>query len=520
MVLSPRERMEAVINARVDGGNVQRYKTGSGGEAPGRGGLPAAILGRERLTLWHHLRAARALIVCEAVLLGSLLLFDRPLIRGDAVAYFMWTASFGKDFDMDLQNQAERFGPLNTYMALPNPRTGHYASVFAWGQGVLLLPAFWAARALDQLPFMRVNDDWFLAQQAYPFAYSLTAMVEVNLLTLVTAALAYGMARRFDASPVAAAVAGLATVWGTPLYYYTTIQPLYSHASATFTHTLALFLFFRALCSASAQTSRWSWLLTGLAFGLAALTRWQLAASFAVAACVLIFRREWAGLGWMALGFGGIAWHIPYTFSWMFGSPLAVPMEASEAQSGFLSLPRYFVPVLFSDQRGLFVWSPIIGLGLAGVFRLFRRRRVVALTLGGVFVAQALVNSGVRDWWAGESFGMRRLTEVYPVAAVGVAALLTVAGDLWQSGETKARVLGGALYAGVGTTALYGLALIVAHLVFGYFTHPSFGFVTQPMFDTASNVLRFFFFAPPKFHLIWPMMEHHFGPWAWTWPGP
>ena len=55
------------------------------------------------------------LILLEAMLLLSLLVLDRPLIRGDAVAYFMWTASIGRDLDMNLENQAERFGELNTY---------------------------------------------------------------------------------------------------------------------------------------------------------------------------------------------------------------------------------------------------------------------------------------------------------------------------------------------------------------------------------------------------------------------
>ena len=106
------------------------------------------------------------LAVGLALLLLSLFIFDRPLIRGDAVAYYMWTASIGKDFDMDLANQAQGFGPLNTYMAFFNSQTGHYASVFAWGEGVILLPSFWAAQLLDRLPAMRVNDDWFISLQA------------------------------------------------------------------------------------------------------------------------------------------------------------------------------------------------------------------------------------------------------------------------------------------------------------------------------------------------------------------
>ena len=49
-----------------------------------------------------------------ALLLASLMIFDRPLIRGDAVAYYMWTASSGKDFDKDMAKQEQRLGTRNT----------------------------------------------------------------------------------------------------------------------------------------------------------------------------------------------------------------------------------------------------------------------------------------------------------------------------------------------------------------------------------------------------------------------
>src|SRR5260370_42524612 len=177
---------------------------------------------------------------------------------------------------------AGRIGSQNTYMVFPYALTWHYASVFAWGEGGILLPSFWAARLLDRLPAMRVNDDWFLQLQAYPFAYSLLAMLEVNALTVISAGVIYGAARRLDLSGRAALIAAVAAVWATPLYYYTTIQPVYAHAGATFAHTLGIGLFIWAGTAAHAPQGGgrgWQYGLAGLALGLAALTRWQLALS-------------------------------------------------------------------------------------------------------------------------------------------------------------------------------------------------------------------------------------------------
>lgn len=458
-----------------------------------------------------------ALLATEVALLASLLVFDRPLIRGDAVAYFMWAASLGKDFDMDLTNQAEHFGALNTYMAQFNPNTQRYVSVFPWGPGLVLLPAFWSARLLDQLPAMRVNDEWFYSLQAYPFAYSLTAMLEVNLLVMVTLAIAYGMARQLNVPPGAAALGALAAAWGTPLYFYASIQPVYSHAAATFAHTLALGLLVWAYVK---QDRRWwPWLLTGLAFGLAALTRWQLLASLGIGVLLLLAQRQWRAAAWLSLGAALLGWHIPYTFNWMFGSPFTVPVDALGNGSGFWGWPRYLWPVLFSGDRGLLVWSPVVALGLLGLLGFQRPYRGLALSLAAICLAQVFINAGVRDWYGGESFGLRRLTELYPVVAVGAAALLGAASRLFAQATWHGRMMGVGVYSAMGVGVLYGLVLVVAYLIFLYFTDPAMGYVSARPPATALNTLSFFF-SPPKFDLVWPMMEHHFGPWAWTWPGP
>lgn len=468
-------------------------------------------------TQWWRPQSVWVLLAAEVVLLASLLLFDRPLIRGDAVAYFMWAASFGKDFDMDLTNQAEHFGTLNTYMAQFNPNTQRYVSVFPWGPGLVLLPAFWSARLVDKLPAMRINDEWFLSLQAYPLAYSLTAMLEVNLLVMATLALAYGMARKLSAPPVASALGALAAVWGTPLYFYASVQPVYSHAAASFAHTLALGLFVWAYVN---QDKRWwPWLITGLAFGLAALTRWQLLASVGIVALLLVIQRQWRALAGLGLGAALLLWHIPYTFNWMFGSPVAVPVDALGNGSGFWGWPRYLWPVLFSGDRGLFIWSPVVALGLAGLAVIKSPHRGLALALALICFAQIFINAGVRDWYGGESFGLRRLTELYPVVALGGAALLDAASRLFAHRTWRGRMVGVGVYGAMSLSAGYGLVMVVAYLIFLYFTDPAMGYVSAPPPATALNTLTFFL-SPPKFDLVWPMMEHHFGPWAWTWPGP
>jgi len=104
------------------------------------------------------------------------------------------------------------------------------------------------------------------------------------------------------------------------------------------------------------------------------------------------------------------------------------------------------------------------------------------------------------------------------VVALGSAALLTWAGQAWASGQAGPRALAGLAAGLVGACVIYGWLLIIGYPMLGYFSDPSFGFFSAPPAATAWNTVAFV--LKPHLDLLWPMMEHHFGPWAWTWPGP
>lgn len=60
-----------------------------------------------------------SLITIALVVLGACILLDRPLVRGDGLAYFIWLDSLARDVDLNLANQAVKFAHLNTYHVFP-----------------------------------------------------------------------------------------------------------------------------------------------------------------------------------------------------------------------------------------------------------------------------------------------------------------------------------------------------------------------------------------------------------------
>jgi hypothetical protein len=116
-----------------------------------------------------------------------------------------------------------------------------------------------------------------------------------------------------------------------------------------------------------------------------------------------------------ALGF------VPQMVVWtiLYGRPLAIPQGP-----GFM---RWTDPalwaVLFSVNHGLFSWTPVIALAVAGLYLLCRRSPVVGTAAIAFLLVSWYVNASVADWWAGEAFGARRFVSCFPVFVLGLAAI-------------------------------------------------------------------------------------------------
>jgi len=475
----------------------------------------------------RHQRVEPALLVVVSITLVALLFFDRPLAVGDGLAYLIWLDSIALDGDLDLSNQAAKFGSLNTYHIYREERTGKWASAFPFGIGLLLTPFYWVGAGLDRIPAFRVNDAHFLGIQGVPFAYSLCAMIGVNVLALWTVILAYQIARRF-AAPWTAAGATVATFVGTPLLFYSSVDLINSHIGGAFTATAFVLLWLRARDRLRSETWKdrkaspadlarsghgrgaWAWQRVlpwfglGLVGGLVALCRWQVSLIAVPAVAELLFRRRWREVLAVAFGFALLAWLIPFSWWQMFGSPVVLPASQGDKNIAMIA-PVHTLDVLLSPIAGLFPWSPIVALALIGLWPLARRDGALALSGMAMFVLQALVCGMVRDWWAGIGFGMRRMAELYPLYTLLLAVLL--------SSASRRRWLVVPAWALMAILSAYGIALVLARLNFTW-TNP-WGLAR----DTPLKELRYTF-SRQHWPLMWPVIRDHVGPWAWKKPGP
>ena len=397
-------------------------------------------------------------VVFAVAYAASLILIPKPdgrIIMGDAVHHYVQLRSLVFDRDLHLRNEYLRVykfrgdEPEATWLSETTP-TGHVRSYMPVGPGLVWAPAFllvsgtvWLA---DSLGANYPLDGYGRAfQAAAAFSGVIAAAIGSWLAFLSASAL-------FDRRP---AIWATLAVWlSSSALYYSLISPTYSHAASM----LAVGAFWLAWMRSMERQTVARYGMMGVLAGVAALMRWQdgVLLLLPVIDALRHWRRGTTGsvaARLAALAVGTLVGFAPQIAFWtiVYGQPFALPQGPAFMK---WTEPALW-SVMFSNRRGLVMWTPIIALSLVGLVPLFRRDRFIAFSALTFFLISWYVNAAVADWWAGEAFGARRFLSCYPVFVLGLAALF----NSWRSKS--------AVYAGVtGAFVLYTLLLLVQYQAF------------------------------------------------------
>ncbi len=461
-----------------------------------------------------HLRTyALPLVVLVILATLTMIRLDRPLVRGDGVAYLAWLDTFVRDRDLDLANQHERFAPVNNYQITWDVDLERYVNIFPFGVAFLQAPFYVAGGALTSAGLADQNPDYFLQMQGVNQGYSLMLMLGANLMALGAMLAAWLVALRFTDRWTATALA-FAFFLGTPLVYYSTISPLNSHNPGAFLVAVlvAIMLYYDPRLGID-RTERespplWAWITIGIVAGLMVVVRWQLAAVAAFAWIFLAWQyRDWRRLA-LATGLAVIMMlPIPLVWNEMFGKPFVVPYDESTNES-FLHLPRNAHRVFFRMVR----YSPMLALSLLGLPFLWHIDRRWTIFSAAAIGAQLLINGSTKDWYAGDSFGARRMSELYIFYVLLAAALLgQLAREMVRTRRAIRPVGGRVLLVALTVYAVFFLAVFMVYT----WTNPDYLFI-----DTPQTMIDYYFDHPDPGYVIDKVFETHLGPPAWDRPGP
>ena len=303
------------------------------------------------------------------------------------------------------------------WSAFVKGRDGHYRSAYSFA------PAVEAAMIGALLNGTGAID------MGAPRAASLVAKLAASLLTALACAFAFLTARRRTTTWQAILIAvGLGL--GTGLWP-TVSQTLWQHETAIFGLMAAVWLLER---QPDQPPPLWA---LGLALGLAGMARAQITPAIAVLAVAAVWRtRSWRSvvglwpLAACALGTAalGVLW-----FGHPLGPRLAMlsDMPQTHMVPGTISREPWVgaLGLLVSPNRGILIFSPVVLVAFAGVFRIGRAGtgRSALRWYGAAALAQYLTYSAFSVWWAGYTYGPRYMLDLLPMlvplAAVGLSWL-------------------------------------------------------------------------------------------------
>jgi len=385
-------------------------------------------------------------------------------IRGaDEIQYFSHLRSMVFDQDLDFANEYQYFydrdpeglrgGFKETYLDRREVLTQRNINFTPIGCAVLWSPFYLlahagvlAARSLGS----GVAADGFSTPYVAAVGYASALYAFVGLL------LTHSALRRWaDMADTAATAAVAALWWGTPLLYYMTIAPAFSHATSMMTVGLVVWLSLRAW-----SRDTWTWretVVIGLAGGVAALVYEKELLYLSVPGLLLaawaLKTRRWAEAATSAVAMGATAVLILVpqilayrTLNGTFGPSPLVRRKMDYA------CPHCF-EVLVDPGRGLFLWAPLVLVALVGLVVFWNRRRdALASALLAAFVLQIWICGSVQSWHLAGAFGSRRFVSSAVVLAFGLATLV---------GWARARVGRAVTYAALLLFVWWNVSLMV-----------------------------------------------------------
>jgi hypothetical protein len=378
--------------------------------------------------MWSHLQhASNRTRVYVALGLFSLFLaitseMTRPEFRfsvSDARGYYAYLPSVVIDRDLDLSNQFSlddwREGPIEQ-----RTPTGLVNGKYPVGVSVSLAPEFLVAHAMATV-FYAVTGATAVEPTGYSVIYQLFAVMYVCTLAVATMWLIDRLATA--ALQIQGSAVGLAVVFywvGSSYLYYTMRQPLLAHVIGAFWVTAAVVAAARALGEWKSGTRAPHWIaIFAASAGMAVITR-PTNAVLIVFVLYLVYSGARANRHYdlLAISAGVV--------------PLLIQMIVWKRMSGSYLYYSYqdevfdwrhpaLVQTLFSTRHGLFSWTPLLLLSVAG----FLQRKALSAPLVRVallaLVSLWVLNSSWDIWWFGAAFGGRAFVDLALVFVVGLA---------------------------------------------------------------------------------------------------
>jgi len=396
---------------------------------------------------------------------------SNPWVRGDGVGYYAFARSMliehRLDFTKDWQsaNASFRLGRTDAQGNVAPSEytaTGHLDNHFSIGPAILWSPFLVVAHASVLLCDR-------LGGRIPPDGYSKPYMVAMSVGTALYGSLAllisFVLARRYVSERWAfLATLGIWLASSLPVYMY--FNPSWSHAHSAFTVALFLWYWIRTRGARTWQ----QWAILGAISGLM-MDVYYVSGVLLLIPLLESLQGYWGahkGGGMLAIAglfIGNVIFAIALVAAFLPTLVTKQIIYGSYGKSGYEHLWVWTSPwvlkACFSADHGLFSWTPILIIAVAGLYLLRRHDRELAWYLILVFAAVLYTIGSYESWDGLSSFGNRYFIELTPIFVLGLAAFFDWLERVWS--ERRAAI--------VSVSATAALILWNLGLIFQWGTH-------------------------------------------------
>jgi hypothetical protein len=369
-----------------------------------------------------------------------------PWIRGDGVGYYAYARAMliehRLDFTKDWLAANTSFRMSHTDMEghlVPSvfTATGHLANHFSVGPAIL-----WAPFLIVTHVGVNVYDKLggHVTVDGYSYPYIVTVAVASALYGFLALWLSFRLARKY----VAECWAFLATmgIWfasSLPIYMY--FNPSWAHAGSAFTVALFLWYWDRTRVARTWQ----QWLILGAVGGLM-MDVYYISAVVLVVPLLESLETYWSARKAkdpgpvMQLVVGNALFAVALLTTFFPTLVTRKIIFGSYFQTGYSE--RWFwespaiLRVSFSADHGLFSWTPIVLLAVAGLFFLRKCDRTLAVYTIALFGTYLYAVGCYQNWDGLSSFGNRFFVSLSTLFVLGLAAFFDFLERTWQERRT------------------------------------------------------------------------------------
>ena len=368
-------------------------------------------------------------------------------VSGDGIGYYAYVRSplidhnfkFASDF-RNPELELEKIFLLDHFINNPVTKTGHLPNFYSVGPAMLWSP-FLLATHLAVLGLAHIG--WYFVPDGHSLPYLVAIAGATALYGFAGLCLSFAVARRFVEERWAFwATIGIWLGSSVPVYIY--LMPAWSHAHSVFVTSLFVWYWLR---TRETRTGG-QWLKLGLLSGLM-VDVYQLNVVFFVVIgyeALSTYAGIWSSSGGRSemvskalrfhalYGVGTLLALMPtfITRQIVFGNPFSAGPYALHVWNW--TAPA-FAQVLFSKNHGLFVFTPIVALAIAGLFYLRTLNRVVGTSCLLITLVFYYLVSCYAWWYGVVGFGNRFFVSLTPIFVLGLASSFAWAARLWHDGR-------------------------------------------------------------------------------------